>query len=245
MLQAYLDDSGTHGGPYCFLAGYLATTERWEAFAKQWHEICIEYLGTRPFKTCAAYREKDPGFVPEKGRLRLAECIVKHVEMEVWSALPEYDALRIQNKYGIQFDKYWTCFLGVIEKAIGDFDLRSRKERLAWIFDHQGGAPPDEQSALEYSLIRAFNDYRRVAVTESKPLLHSISFADDEAVCQLQAADFLAWHKRRRHADGADIPDPPAYEILAAAPIHRIEAVWFDHKLEDLIRRITEPYVAP
>src|SRR5258705_5056830 len=82
MLEIYLDDSGTHGGPYCFLAGYLAGTDAWAAFAMEWNAICKEYLGERPFKTRLAYREKDPGFVPEAGRLRLAQCIADHAEVE-------------------------------------------------------------------------------------------------------------------------------------------------------------------
>jgi hypothetical protein len=42
MLEVYLDDSGTHGGPYCFLAGYLTPSERWEDFAREWNPICKE-----------------------------------------------------------------------------------------------------------------------------------------------------------------------------------------------------------
>lgn len=92
--------------------------------------------------------------------------------------------------------------------------------------------------------MRAFNDMRHAVPDDSRALLHSIRFADDESLIPLQVADFLAWHKRRRHDDGCDIPERPAYEILRKAKIKRVEVVWFDHKLEDMLDRITAPYRA-
>jgi hypothetical protein len=238
MLQAYLDDSGTHGGPYCFLAGYMAGSERWAAFAKSWDPICREYLGDRPFKTRAAYRKKDPGFMPEEGRLRLAQCIADHVEIEIWSALPEFHANEIKERYGVEFDRYMTCFAGVIDGVLSSPYVAERKERLAWVFDHHGGTPAGQESKMEYSLLVAFNGMRNSVDSEARRLLHAISFSDDESMCQLQAADFLAWHKRRRHAKGADVADLPEYEILVKNDIPRIEVVWFNHRLEDLLIRI-------
>lgn len=241
MLEAYLDDSGTHGGPHCFVAGYAATTEAWAAFAEEWNALCVRYLRGRPFKTVAAYREKDPGFVPEDGRVKFARCIADHVEIELWSALPEHYAAQIEERYEVRFKKYELCFWGLIEKVVRDSDLLARKDALAWTFDHQGGAPPDQQSELESALLRAFNEQMNQAGDESRHLFRAIAFADDKYLCQLQAADFLAWHKRRRHADGADVPERPAYSILASAPLKRLEKVWFDHTLEELLERLTRP----
>jgi hypothetical protein len=243
MLQAYFDDSGTHGGPHCFLAGYLAAREQWAGFADQWDELRRKYLGGRPLKMAAANREKNPGYVPVEGLLEFASCIVEHVEFEVWAALPEYYAQEIQVKYGVKFDRYQTCFLGVIEAVANDYRIRALNDRVEWVFDHQGrgGIPPDEASALELALHRAFNNARSVAPDNLRPLLADLSFKDDDFTSPLQAADFLAWHKRRFQATGIDDPTHAAYEILREAPLKRIEVIWFDHKLEDLLDRITKP----
>ena len=239
MLEIYFDDSGTHGGPYCFLAGYLASTQQWAEFAKQWVPLRREYLGDRPFKMSAANREKDPGYIPEEGLVRMAHCIADHVEMEVWSALPEYYAEKIQNRYGVRFDRYRTCFTGVLTDVLQDPRVLSWDEPLTWTFDHQGGTPQNVESELESSLIRAFNHVKSVLSEDYQKLLQSITFADDEFVVPLQAADFLAWHKRRRHADGADIRERPSCEVLRRADTKRIEVIWFDHKLEDLLDKLT------
>jgi len=243
MLEIYLDDSGTHGGPHCFLAGYLAAKEHWAAFTDQWDELRRKYLGGRPLKMATANREKDPGYVPAEGLLEFANCIIQHVDFEIWAALPDYYARRIQSEYGVKFDRYQTCFLGVIEAVTNDHRIRALNDRLEWTFDHQGhgGIPPDEASALEISLHRAFSNARAVAADNIRPLLADLSFKDDDFTSPLQAADFLAWHKHRRHVDGIDVPERPAYEILDEAKIERIEVVWFDHKLEDLLDRLTKP----
>lgn len=243
MLEVYFDDSGTHGGSQCFLAGYLAAKERWASFSDQWDELRRKYLGARPFKMVTANREKDPGHVPVQGLLEFARCITEHVEFEIWAALPEYYAQQIQQKYGVNFDRYQTCFLGVIEAVANDHRIRELNDRVEWVFDHQGtgGLGPEQESTLEISLHRAFNNARSVAPENLRPLLSSLSFQDDDFTSPLQAADFLAWHKRRFHATGIDSPIHPAYEVLREANVKRIEVVWFDHKLEDLLDRITRP----
>jgi hypothetical protein len=58
-------------------------------------------------------------------------------------------------------------------------------------------------------------------------------------ILPLQAADFLAWQKHRYHNEPLDAELQPAYRILRDANIPRIESVWFDHKIEQLIEDYT------
>ncbi|MFZ3339714.1 MAG: DUF3800 domain-containing protein [Terriglobales bacterium] len=241
MLEVYLDDSGTHGGPYCFIAGYLAHVDQWAAFADRWHVLLGKYLNGRPLHMAQANRVKDRGFVPVEGLVEFAHCIIDHVQFEIWSVLPEYYARQILDRYGARFDKYRTCYLGVLQEFLNDYHVGKLTEPVRWVFDHQGGSDPAIASDLELSLIRSFNDAKSVVSPEQRHLLSGIAFEDDEVASPLQAADFLAWHKRRFHATGIDDPTHPAYAILREAKIKRVEAIWFDHKLEDLLDKLTAP----
>ena len=241
MLRGCFDDSGTHGGPYCFVAGYLAHVERWAAFADQWSHLLEKYLAGRPLKMSTVNRRKGYSHIPIDGLVEFAQCIVRHVEFEVSAVLPEYYAKQIQNQYGFAFDRYRTCFLGVFEAVANDPRVRDLGEPLEWTFDHQGRGNPDQESKLELSLHRAFADARAGAPEEIHYLFASLAFKDDKLWLPLQAADFLAWHKHRFQSTGIDVETHPAYEVLKEANLKRIEVVWFNHKLEDLLDRITRP----
>lgn len=241
MLEVCCDDSGTHGGPYCFVAGFLAHADRWADFSDKWRGLLQHYLNGRPLRMASANRLKDPGYVPVQGLMEFAECIIEHVDFEVSAVLPEYYAQQIQERYGVDFDCYRTCFLGVLETVANDYRVRDLREPLEWTFDHQGRTNPDEESKLELSLHRAFADVRAGAPEELHYLFASLAFKDDKFWLPLQAADFLAWHKRRFHSTGIDVETHPAYELLKEANLKQIEVVWFNHKLEELLDRITKP----
>lgn len=234
MLNIYLDDSGSHGGPYCFVAGILSTTEKWAAFSKAWIALCEPYLKGRPFKTSAAYREKDRGFIPEEGKLKLARCIRDHVDAQTWSVVPDSALVKIKKERRVKFDRYKSCFVGVISAVIKDPQLSESDELVGWIFDHQGGGPKGHENKLEYSLFCGFNEIRGDLPRGDRGLLHSIAFADDEVETGLQAADFLAWHLRRRQENGPDAQEIPAYTILKEIRLIQPE-VLFHYKLSDAL----------
>jgi hypothetical protein len=241
MMRAYLDDSGTDGGPHCFVAGYAASQERWKAFCGDWQELRVRHLGGKPFKMVRANRQKDSGHIPIPGIVEFARCVVRHAEVELWSAAPEYEVAKIVESYGLRFDKYWLCFAGLINETVYDYELRQRGEPLGWTFDHQGRGKRDQQSELEVSLIRAFYDLRGRIGPERRHLLSGISFDDDELLNPLQAADLLAWQKRRFHSEPFDAEAHEAYQVLSQAKLHRVGVVWFRHKIEDLIELATSP----
>lgn len=44
MLQAYIDDSGTHlDSPYCLVAGYWGGTSQWVKFEREWGKVLRDY----------------------------------------------------------------------------------------------------------------------------------------------------------------------------------------------------------
>lgn len=242
MLDLYIDDSGADSGPHCFLAGYLASKEKWQSFSDKWTALCQKYLEETPFDMTAAHQSARRGFIPEVGLVELAGCIVEHVDTEVWCALPTHDVDKIQEQYGFRFDRYRTCFLGMMEGILDHSYQFHSGTAISWFFDHHDNSPPTLSAEIETSLIGAFSEMRRSQRAENKALLHTMAFTDRQTVMPLQAADFLAWHKRSRHAKGADFPDPESYEVLRRAPMNRIEVVWFDHKLDDLLKRLNQAW---
>ena len=58
MLRAFIDDSGSGGdSPWYVLAGYVGTTEAWNAFDKPWREMLddppkLEYFKVVRLKVC-------------------------------------------------------------------------------------------------------------------------------------------------------------------------------------------------
>lgn len=241
LLTAYLDDSGTHGGTQSVLAGYISTEAQWLEFVDDWAALCNRYLDGRPFKMVKANREKDPGHVPEEGLLAMARCIVKHVDTEIWSIVPDYYSKQVEDKHGIVLDKYRLNFFGLLQAAITNPYLLDQENKLAWICDHHGGSNGPEWNALELSLHQGFLDICGVCDARHKPLLHSISFANDDDTVPLQAADFLAWQKRRSHVTGAHTP---AYSLLLEARMHRIQVVWFAHKIDEWLERLRSTWTA-
>jgi Protein of unknown function (DUF3800) len=235
MLNAYLDDSGTDNGPHCFVAGYLASSERWIAFSRQWEELCSRYTDGRPMRMCLANRKKGGMYVPEDGVLEFARCIRRNVDAQIWSASPEYEiqmatsAIKESRSVDVLFNKYRLCFAGILKSAMSNLKLIESAELVSWFFDQQGG------SKFQASMISAFNKIRELCDPDQKKIFYSMSFADDKYTPPLQAADFLAWHLRRRHADGDMVPDTEAFKIITGDELQSIKFVWFSHKLEDLM----------
>jgi hypothetical protein len=209
----------------------VASVDRWANFCDKWQRLCEQYFGGKAFTL-------SPGTLSDSTLAKFAECIVEHVETEIWTAAPEYYLDKIRAKYDVRYDRYRVCFHGLLDSTVNR--LRDEGDSLEWWFAHPEGASGDDPRVeSQISLFRAFADARSLLTSTRKRLLHSLAFADYESVLPLQAAAFLVEHKRRYHSTPLDARVDPAYSILREASLNRIELVWFDHTLEDSLNRLT------
>ena len=111
MLEAFVDESGSHEGAECFVvAGYIATCQDWDAFNVEWKQVLglygLETFHTVDFKNRFrseenAYRHLDLDKAAEKRLLNeLTDVIQKRVIIGIAGVLPmqDYNAL-VKGKY--------------------------------------------------------------------------------------------------------------------------------------------------
>jgi hypothetical protein len=235
MLNVYCSDSGMAGGPHCFLGGYLANVDQWANYCDQWHILCEKHLQGRPLKITAESE------IPYSVLVKFAECIVEHVETEIWVAAPEVYLNRLTDKYGVRFDRYRLCFHGLLERTVMNCHARQISDQLAWAFDLPTGPGDDASTELKLSLMRGFVDAKSLLTSVDKKVLHSITFATYEDVLPLQAARFLVEYRLRLHTTPIDPLFDPICEIFRKAKIRKppfAPLVWFDHTLEDSLERL-------
>jgi hypothetical protein len=237
MLELHVDDSGTFGGPHCFLAGYLAPAEKWISLSEEWQNLQEKHLAGEPLILESSHRPEDRWNVEDSTLIAFAECAVKFAPVELWVAFPDSEREKFEQLYEFRFDKYRTSLLSLIESARGIHG----GEPIAWFFKRPGDIPtdsPTEQDEMKarYSLMQAFRDMLRE--TPDKRVLHSFGWVSYADTPPLQAAHLLATMKRRYHTEPLDARTHPAYVILRDAPLRRVASVLFDHKLKDLLDRI-------
>lgn len=239
MLSAYCGGSGMQGGPQCFLGGYAADVDRWANFCDKWQPLCERYLRGKPLRISESS-------LPAAALAEFAECIVDHVTTELWTAAPEFYLEKLQTKHGVQYDKYRLCFHGLLDATANDDALRELNEPLTWWFGHPDGSGDGPNVDLPLSLVRAFLDKKSLLQDAHKHMLNSIHLADEQTTLPLQAARFFVDLKRQHWSTPDSTPEPPALTILRGsdpedngAKLHRVQLVWFDHTLEDSMRRLT------
>jgi hypothetical protein len=227
MLAIYLSDIGTEGDVNCFMGGFIASVDQWAEFSDEWSALCDALNDGKLVEA--------PASIANDVAVKLAQCIVEHIPIEVWCALPRYYLDQVQQKHGIAFDKYRTCLLGVFNDVLNDWDLITFGDKLAWTFLYK-----HEKREIAHSLLRAFQDIQTAAPLHQRSLVDRFAFSADITTPPLQAAAFFTWHLWNYHSHSMDVRNHPAYEVLRTARFEkRIEVVWFDHKLEKLLSRLT------
>jgi hypothetical protein len=85
---------------------------------------------------------------------------------------------------------YWLCFQGVIGGLLNLYENGLKLEKTDFVFDGQG-VGFERRAALMHG------GWREMLDEIGGSLIGTLSFADDQKVPPLQAADLLAWHIRR------------------------------------------------
>ena len=198
MLIAFIDDSAAQtGDKRLVLAGYLTRDDIWFAFEQAWsaelarapalsHLHMVEAANFRgPFKNWTS-EDRDRKVLALAGVIRdfnlfSFECSLSLVEhRELFSGVAPYGLAK----------PFSTCAHGaasVLARYVRDFGSR---EPIHFVFDTQQGSDLD--------LITLWDWMRRSSPRRWRSLLGPAPrFADDIGEAALQAADMLAWHRRR------------------------------------------------
>lgn len=205
-VQVYLDDSYKPGGVHV-LAGYLAPTEDWALFSRDWEELLPACYPNRNGKLRfkmkeMTHRMDDVQMFANVIRRHLnyrVSIMMKEDDLQnaihrIWSPTseilfgPEADISNLLVRFFLS-----TFFDGVIGDN-GAQGLLSPIDKIDIYFDKE--IAPDWSLDIWDVLVAKKPEYVRDYMG-GKP-----QFLDDEECMPLQAADFLAWWIRRGYENG-------------------------------------------
>lgn len=237
MLTAFFDDSGTDGqGPFCVLAGYIATEEQWIDFSDSWDIELNTSSRIAHLKMSEANSKKGPflGFdleARDKKILRLVEIINHHVIGGMASIISHkaYNAAGKGYLPDTVDNPYWMCFQKAVAETLQIYGHEQGGGKINFIFDTQGIGYERRASMIHGGLSKI------LASSGFENLLGSLTFASDLDLLPLQAANLLAWHVRR-HADlssrGAS-ESRVTNEAISKIPI--VLSAWEPQEISDFV----------
>jgi hypothetical protein len=210
MLQAYMDDSGTHDGSHnCVVAGYWGGVNRWRKFERAWREILrkdgIEEFHANEFwprikgERIGPYRdwtdERHASFIHglisaivESGVVPFG-CGVLGAE---WNEQPL--SLREIITLADSPKKAKSMFVPFQRNIYRAVSYCKPGVRMSFIFDQVA------ESSVQAGILRCFNSIRGDAEAAKDSLrdrLDDLVFSDSKFSPPLQAADLLAYEMRR------------------------------------------------
>jgi hypothetical protein len=208
MIQVYFDDSGTGNRSMVSMCGFAARDSMCESLARQWVDLLRKH-GIDSLHTSAFLAGRGPyqelGLTAERRgeiALEFAVCLRRNAELFV-AVAAENEALR---SVGADLSPLQFCMFRTIRRTVDE--LRGWGEGtipFAMNFD-------DSSEALECH--KAVLDLRRHR-TEVADSVGAYSFANDQHIQPLQAADLLACITTKEYRRGdAGWSDGPFREIL-------------------------------
>ena len=219
MLIAFIDDSAAQTGDQrLVLAGYLTRDYIWDDFRQAWsaelarapalsHLHMVDAANFRgEFKTWTS-EARDGKVLALAGVIRAFDLF----SFECSLSLVDHRALFPgAAPYGLA-KPFSTCAQGAASTLARHVrDLGSR-EPIQFVFDTQQGADLD--------LITLWDWIRRSSPKQWGSMLGPAPrFADDRDEVALQAADMLAWHRRRAIETGQQPGFSPAAKLLLSDP---------------------------
>lgn len=208
FAQAVVDDSAAQtGDERLFFAGYLTNANTWVLFADAWAEElafppAIEYL-----KMAEAQNRRDQFSGWEQTaideKLRGLARVIRHFNpfsFELSVSRREYAQMVSPGAPRGLATPYFPCVLAVVSSVTQYLHEEGvRDVKVDFVFDEQQGVSDDIALAFPWMLERLHSGAQKLV--NSHPI-----FRDDKLYVPLQAADMLAWHIRREHETGAELP---------------------------------------
>jgi len=193
--KAFCDGSkGTEPGKILLLSALVHTVPAWEKFTNDWETALkappsLEHLHMRKFRQLAAWKAIDR----DLKIISLTEVILRHEPHVVscWLSSEDYDAT-VRQVAPSDLRHVFSLAFHAILQAVAEYQLqRGITIPADFVFDEEGDI--GNEALIWYPAIKEAAPPRVRALMGATPV-----FRNDEEVLPLQAADLVAWHKRRR-----------------------------------------------
>lgn len=258
VLQAYVDDTGNSPNEYTFmLAGFVAPSEAWAKFCDDWQSLIDRPPGATYLKTTHAYSlrlefHKRKGWtrkLRDAFMLDAADIIRAHVHesVAVWARRGHFDkhlkTLALPYARDAADHPYFLCFYHLILSVAALHSL-GKPQPCDFIFDEQSKL--GENALSWWGMFKHFAE--RGSTTDFTPFLGSPpTFRDEKKFKPLQAADFYAWHMRRRIWQNKAMFMPPPKPLSRLGVMNTIEYEFTEAKIiemRDYLVEIGERFAA-
>jgi hypothetical protein len=203
-LSFYGDESGSHNvfAGHFILSGYLGADDTWSLFCDKW-EIAlaeppkIDFLHMRECIKCEGQFEGWNRFQAEKKLTVMIDVLrpfLKSHHLREFTAFMPWDVFNaavqgpLRNARGNPYYFLLRSIIDEVNKLVAaDHDLRSMAP-VEYFFDEQA-------AQLEFNVAGQFSNIKSIA--GNAHLMGGIAFRNDEWSYPLQAADLIAWERRR------------------------------------------------
>jgi hypothetical protein len=195
MLQAFFDESGTHGGAIITaVAGYIADSEQWKNYKKRTSELFVDYNvslfhaidiknGRYDYKGWTVdkkiqFLDEFQHIINEELAFGISACI-SNADYQYHLNRKWPSKIRRESKYTILFRACMASAIGILQN-----EYRKYKPTLRTIFERGHKNVGDIERC-----------YRWIcdAHPDSKKVLLALSFEDKRNSLELAAADLLAY----------------------------------------------------
>ena len=194
MLQAYLDDSGTHdGSPVVVIGGLIGPPDNWDRFEKQWVSLMKAPLSGKPPVRAfhlshlighhGEFRDYKQGEV-DRLRYKLRQIIIDSDLLQIATVVsrPDWDELVVGPYRDVLGSAEEICFSGIVVKSLEFLQRYSNTsdQKIAYVYDIGRKTPEIEEL------------FRMVEMPEYRPQVASVTWGQVNDMPPLQAADFIA-----------------------------------------------------
>lgn len=238
FIRAFFDDSASDSAAdrRLFLAGYINRAEHWALFSDAWDEELksdppIDYLKMAEAQNLKEQFSWRNGWTEEKRdqKLRGLARVIRHFEPLSFQISIDreffYRTAGIASPRGLASPYFDCCAATVV--SVAAFGANANfSGPIEFIFDKQDGVEDNIKMFFAY-IVPHFKKRVR-AMIEGTP-----KFVDDKQYRPVQAADMLAWHLRREHETGEQLP---LIDVLRVSGRHLITEIpnsmvqrWADH----------------
>jgi Protein of unknown function (DUF3800) len=191
-VKLYCDDSGTDGGEFCVIAGYLFDDNAVIEVSRSWRSVLEAEPTLQYFKMKEAESRRGQFWgISERARdeklLSLVQVVKSHATYGVGSFVGHrpYNSIARGALPSTVDHPYWLCFQGIIGDLLHLYKSGVIAQNIDLVFDTQG-AGFERRGKLMQGASKEMLDGVGVS------LIGTLSFADDKTEPALQAADLLA-----------------------------------------------------
>jgi hypothetical protein len=197
--KAFCDDSnGVQPGKILLLSALIHTVSSWSNFTGDWEKVLHEKPSIRHFhmREARALEGEFARWKPIDRDLKiisLTEVVLRYEPhlVSCWLSTERYVATIRQVAPADLRHAFYLAFLALIH-TVAEYQLhRGISIPVDFVFDNENDV--GNEALLWYPAIKAMAPKKIQPVIGATP-----EFRDDEEVLPLQAADLVAWHKRRR-----------------------------------------------